>query len=141
MARVLKPEWLNFQRAHHIEGGDGREDLVQQRLIAAGADLKQDECGGRPEADGVAQAIELHAEVARRFRDTRHVAIERVKDHGADDEPTAQGKIEFRIGGGLVVADLAGRGDGGKATHGVSQGQQRWNDGDLLHGAIVTNHA
>src|SRR5262249_18714955 len=89
-----------------------------------------------PETDGVAQTVELPAKIGGRARDPGHVAVENVEEHGRQDEPAAVKEIpKVFLADGIGRRDLAREGNGREAADGVAQGQQRWQDGDLLHGA------
>ena len=119
---------------HHVKGGEDRQGLMPERPFPGRTEPQQQERRRGAEADGVAQAVELRAELAGGARQAGHVAVQRVEDHGGDDQPAGQCQEEL-VGVSLVgLADFTEVGNSGKTADRVSQGEQRRQDGDFLHG-------
>src|SRR5688572_25152019 len=86
--------------------------------------------GGGAETDGIAEAVELAAELAGGSREPGRVAVEHVENHSQQDQSRAEQKVVGNDLLGLrpVEVDLARVGDGGKPTDSVAQSQQGCQD-------------
>ena len=102
---------------------------MQRRILPARTHPHENKRRRQAETDGVAQTVELGAEFTHRLRQPGDVTVQRVEQHGRNDEPAADGKIVFAFG-----SDLAGVGDGGETADGVAERQKSGDDGDLFHG-------
>ncbi len=97
---------------------------MPERLgLPAGTHAQKQKGGRYPKADGVAQTIQLRAKFARTSRQTGHIAVERIEQHGGNDQPAGQREIRLAP---FRAVDFAGAGDGREAADGVAQGQQSW---------------
>src|SRR5581483_1705742 len=86
------------------------------------------------EANGIAEAVQLHAEGAGGFGEAGHVTIQGVEYHRADDEPAAQRKVIVSLVDGLGLANFTGHRDGREAADGIPQGEQGGNNSNSFHG-------
>ena len=125
--------------AGEVEGRDDGDRLGDEEVVAPLlAQAQQEEGRGGAEADGVAQAVELAAELAGGPRQPGGVAVEYVEEHGDEDQGRAEHEVVVDVvcAHRAVEADLAGVGDGGEAAHAVAEGQQRRQDGNPFHGGL-----
>ena len=86
------------------------------------------------EADGIAEAVQLPAELAGRLRKTGDGTIENIEDHRQDDEPAGHHEGIIDRTRFFARHDLAGHRDGDEPADAVAQSQQRRHHRDPFHG-------
>ena len=118
---------------HHVEGCDYGKGLPDERRVPVLPHPEKQERRRHTKADGVAQAVQLAAEIAGGLRQPRRVAVQGVEDHGGEDQQGTVAEVDL-VGLG---ADVAGDGNGREAADCVAEGQESRQNGYLSHVAKI----
>src|SRR5262245_24494222 len=108
--------------------------MEARQTIPTRTELEEYERRRDAEADGVAQAVELAAELARRLGQPGDVAVEHIEDHGSNDQPAGDREEEIIVRFCLGGNDLACKGDGDETADAIAERQQGRDDCNLAHG-------
>ena len=96
------------------------DDRIHQMMIRM-HELQHDECRSDSEADCIAEAVQLCAEIRRLICESRSAAIEHIEEHGKENQLSCRNQFDTLE---VIRAHFGGDGDCSEPARSIAQRQQ-----------------